>query len=60
MRGHRQRVLHHQVLIGQTPIQLIAVLIDDRAESDCDVTERDHDATPMFESLDVSRMRKSK
>jgi hypothetical protein len=29
-----------------TPVQLIAVLIDDRAERDRDVTERDRDITP--------------
>jgi len=47
MREHHQSVLlHHQFAIRQTPVQLIAVLIDDRAERDSDVAERDSDVAP--------------
>ena len=47
MREHHQRVLlHHQVAVRQTPVQLVAVLIDDRAERDRDVAERDRNVAP--------------
>lgn len=44
MREHHQGVLlHHQFGIRQSPVQLLAVLVDDRAERDRDVAERDGD-----------------
>lgn len=47
MREHHQSVLlHHQIAIRQTPVQLIAVLVHDRAERDRDVAERDSDVAP--------------
>ena len=47
MREHHQRVLlHHQVGIRQTPVQLVAVLVHDRAERDSDVAESDRDVAP--------------
>ena len=47
MREHHQGVLfHHQIPIRQTPVQLIAVLVNDRAEGDRDVAERDSDVAP--------------
>ena len=47
MREHHQRVLlHHQFAIRQSPVELIAVLVDDRAERDRDVAERDGDVAP--------------
>ena len=47
MREHHQRVLlHHQVAVRQALVQLVAVLVDDRAERDSDVAERDRDVAP--------------
>jgi len=47
MREHHQSVLlHHQILIRQTPVQLVAILVNDRVERDSDVTERDGDVAP--------------
>ena len=43
---HQSVLLHHQFAIRQSPVQLIAVLVDDRAERDRDVTERDSDVAP--------------
>ena len=46
MREHHQSVLHQQFAIRRTPVQLIAFLVDDRAERDRDVAERDGDVAP--------------
>jgi len=47
MREHHQRVLlHHQVAVRQALVQLVAVLVDDRAERDSDVAERDRNVAP--------------
>jgi hypothetical protein len=47
MREHHQSVLlHHQFAIRQSPVQLIAVLVNNRAERDRDVAERDGDVAP--------------
>jgi hypothetical protein len=47
MREHHQSVLlHHQIAIRQTPVQLIAVLVHNRAERDRDVAKRDSDVAP--------------
>ena len=47
MREHHQRVLlHHQVRVRQPAVQLVAVLVDDRAERHRDVAERDRDVAP--------------
>ena len=47
MREHHQSVLlHYQFAIRQSPVQLIAVLVNDRAERDRDVAERDGNVAP--------------
>ena len=47
VREHHQSILlHHQLAIRQALVQLVAVLVDDRAERDRDVAERDGDVTP--------------
>ena len=44
---HHQRVLlHHQVRVRQPAVQLVAVLVHDRAERHRDVAERDRDVAP--------------
>src|SRR6266403_5111994 len=47
MREHHQRILlHHHIAVRQTLVQLIAILVDDRAERDGDVAQRDRDVAP--------------
>lgn len=42
MREYHQRVLlHDKVAVRETLVQLIAILVDDIAEADCYVTQRD-------------------
>ena len=47
MREHHQRVfLHHEILVREATVQLVAILVDDAVERHRDVAKCDHDVTP--------------